>query len=74
MSELVKGDEVQLKSGGPKMVISELGDFSPMGPGKAHDAFGSTSPRRWRTCSISLSSRNILIPESAPFLCVEAKQ
>lgn len=32
MSELAKGDEVQLKSGGPKMVISELGDFSPMGP------------------------------------------
>lgn len=32
MSELVNGDEVQLKSGGPKMVISELGDFSPMGP------------------------------------------
>lgn len=32
MSNFVKGDEVQLKSGGPKMVISELGDFSPMGP------------------------------------------
>jgi len=32
MSEFKKGDVVQLKSGGPKMTISDLGDYSPLGP------------------------------------------
>jgi len=32
MSGFNKGDEVQLKSGGPKMVIAELGDYGPLGP------------------------------------------
>jgi uncharacterized protein YodC (DUF2158 family) len=27
-----KGDLVQLKSGGPKMVVSDTGDYTPMGP------------------------------------------
>ncbi|MBH9725128.1 DUF2158 domain-containing protein [Burkholderia contaminans] len=33
MSEFQKGDVVQLKSGGPKMVISDLGDYSGFGTG-----------------------------------------
>lgn len=32
MSSFQKGDVVQLKSGGPKMTVSELGDYGPMGP------------------------------------------
>ncbi|MBV4514955.1 hypothetical protein D3C76_274450 [compost metagenome] len=32
MSNFQKGDVVQLKSGGPKMTISDLGDFGPLGP------------------------------------------
>lgn len=33
MAEFQKGDVVELKSGGPKMTIQDLGDYGPMGPG-----------------------------------------
>jgi uncharacterized protein YodC (DUF2158 family) len=32
MSEFKKGDVVELKSGGPKMTIGAVGNFSPDGP------------------------------------------
>ena len=32
MSDFKKGDVVELKSGGPKMTIQDLGDFGPTGP------------------------------------------
>jgi len=32
MSELKKGDVVQLKSGGPKMTVQDVGDYGPIGP------------------------------------------
>ncbi|KOX63847.1 hypothetical protein AA303_17255 [Pseudomonas psychrophila] len=32
MSGFQKGDVVQLKSGGPKMTIQDLGDYGPTGP------------------------------------------
>ncbi|MHC8321146.1 YodC family protein [Pseudomonas sp. GB2N2] len=32
MSDFKKGDVVQLKSGGPKMTIQDLGDYGPTGP------------------------------------------
>lgn len=31
MPEFKKGDLVNLKSGGPKMVVSDVGDYSPHG-------------------------------------------
>jgi uncharacterized protein YodC (DUF2158 family) len=32
MADIKKGDEVQLKSGGPIMTVSDLGDWAPTGP------------------------------------------
>jgi uncharacterized protein YodC (DUF2158 family) len=32
MSDVKKGDVVELKSGGPKMTVTDIGDYSPMGP------------------------------------------
>lgn len=32
MSKFEKGDVVTLKSGGPKMSVSDMGDYSPFGP------------------------------------------
>ncbi|MDR5815807.1 DUF2158 domain-containing protein [Caballeronia sp. LZ033] len=32
MSEVKKGDVVELKSGGPRMTVAEVDDYSPMGP------------------------------------------
>lgn len=32
MPDFNKGDVVQLKSGGPKMVVSDIGDYTPTGP------------------------------------------
>jgi uncharacterized protein YodC (DUF2158 family) len=32
MSDFKKGDVVELNSGGPRMTIADLGDYSPMGP------------------------------------------
>lgn len=32
MTELKKGDVVELKSGGPKMTIQDIGDYTPTGP------------------------------------------
>lgn len=31
MPQFEKGDVVVLKSGGPKMTVTEMGDYSPMG-------------------------------------------
>lgn len=30
--EIQTGDVVQLKSGGPKMTVEDIGDYSPIGP------------------------------------------
>lgn len=38
MSEIKKGDVVQLKSGGPKMTVVDLGDYAGMGLGPANGA------------------------------------
>ncbi|ODN65689.1 YodC family protein [Methylophaga muralis] len=32
MGDIKKGDEVQLKSGGPIMTVQGIGDYSPSGP------------------------------------------
>lgn len=32
MADFKKGDVVQLKSGGPRMTIQDLGDYGPTGP------------------------------------------
>lgn len=32
MSNIKKGDEVQLKSGGPIMTVQDIDDYSPTGP------------------------------------------
>jgi len=32
MSEFQKGEKVQLKSGGPTLVVADTGDYRPMGP------------------------------------------
>lgn len=33
MTDLVKGEQVRLKSGGPRMSIDDIGNYSPMGIG-----------------------------------------
>lgn len=39
MSEIKKGDVVQLKSGGPKMSVEDVGDYSGMGTGPKNGAY-----------------------------------
>ncbi|MBT8766874.1 YodC family protein [Metapseudomonas boanensis] len=38
MSEIKKGDVVQLKSGGPKMTVEDVGNYGGMGMGPEHGA------------------------------------
>lgn len=47
MTDFKKGDVVQLKSGGPKMTIQNLGDYGPLGPeeGAACVWFEGTKPK-----------------------------
>lgn len=47
MTEFKKGDVVQLKSGGPKMTIQDLGDYGPVGPADGASCvwFEGTKPK-----------------------------
>ena len=49
MSEIQKGDVVQLKSGGPIMTVEDVGDYSGMGMGPKNGIkcvwFEKTTPK-----------------------------